>query len=116
NAGRRGASVYIDDYSTQNKWVQLPELPANGFLLVGAGTRQHPFHRVIAFIAGVFDEGPLGPLERDLAGPGLRERRGVGNRELVHNGVRRSGGEALDQAHILTRPLEADLVVEVGGL
>jgi hypothetical protein len=48
-------------------------LLTGGFLLVGARPGQHAFHRVIAFVAGVFDDGSFGFLHGDLPGPGLGE-------------------------------------------
>src|ERR1700730_11712048 len=83
-----------------------------GFLF-GPGPRKNPLHRIIAFVAGVFQYRTRAPRHGNLRGPWLGEASRIVDREFVHHRLRSGPGEPLDQVQFFAGSSEVRLIREI---
>src|SRR5262249_6666822 len=86
-----------------------------GPFLLGASAGEGVVQAVVSFVARVLEYRTFVLLPRYFRGPGPRPRRRILDRELIAERRLVEAGEALRQAHVLTRALEGELVGEVRG-
>src|SRR5579863_853547 len=80
------------------------------------GAAQDAFHRVIAFMAGVFDDGTLTLRHRDHCRPRFRPRGRIVSREFVQERFLAGARETLDQMCVRTGTFETRLALEIDGV
>src|SRR5579864_7009487 len=75
-----------------------------GLFLFGPGSREQSRHAIVALVAGVLEDRPLGPDARNLSGPRPGERRRVIDREGIQERLGIGAREAFHQVQILAGP------------
>src|SRR5213593_1118290 len=85
-------------------------------LLLGPRAGERVPDTVVAFVAGVLEDRPNGLRHRRFRRPRRRPRGGIVDRESIPEGAGVHAREAFDDAHVLARPPEWILAVQIRRL